>query len=162
MAYSSSSSPVDPDQPDAGERFKEKVKRWREEAILQTVADLLAEQGCQRFTMEDVAKRVGIAKRSLYLHTNARSRLVAQVLDRWLKEVPTPANASRIPMTQRWTALLKAILGVGKPEDDRATGRFPCRLHMSPCPQGWQDRWGELSRAYELSGPAPALDTEPG
>ena len=57
-------------------RFKDRVRQWREQAILQAVAELLVTEGCLSLTMDDVAKQVGIAKGSLYLHTTARSELV--------------------------------------------------------------------------------------
>jgi AcrR family transcriptional regulator len=47
---------------------------------------LLSEQGCHQLTMDEVAKRVGIAKGNLYLHAAARNDLVARVLGRGREE----------------------------------------------------------------------------
>ena len=135
-----------PAPPDPAARFKERVRQWREEAILQAVAELLVEQGCQRLTMDDVAKRVGIAKGSLYLHTNARAHLVAEVLDRWLTQIPGPTRPPHIPDAQRIPVILAALLAPGA----HGGPAFPCCLHHSPCPHGWADRWAELARAYGL------------
>ena len=142
----------DPGQPDTGERFKDRVKRWREEAIIQAVSELLAGQGCQRFTMEDVAKLVGIAKGSLYLHTNARSKLVAQALDRRLASIPKPRRPSDIPKERAWSELLDALFAQGT----SGGCDLPCCLHTSPCPHGWQERWAQLVQAYGLARPSRA------
>jgi len=74
------SSPPESGTPEARERFRD--RRWRKAAIVDAVAELLVEFGCTELTMEQVAKRVGIAKGSLYLHTTSRSGLVASSLDR--------------------------------------------------------------------------------
>ena len=135
---------------DTRDRFKDRVKQWREEAILQAVAELLTEHGCQHLTMDDVAKRVGIAKGSLYLHTNARSDLVAQVLDRWLAEIPTPDQPDDIPQGGRWPKLLDALFTMAARGDQAHAAAFPCCLYTSPCPNGWTERWERLAEAYAL------------
>jgi len=153
-------SPSDgnPGQSDTGGRFKDRVRRWREEAILQAMSSLLTEQGCQRFTMEDVAKLVGIAKGSLYLHTNARGKLVAQALDLRLAGIPKPRKPSDLPTGRKWSELLDALFA------QRESGGcdFPCCLHTSPCPHGWRERWTQLAQAYGLARPIRGPDDQAG
>lgn len=140
-------SPSDRAAGDARSRFKDRVRQWREEAIVEAVGQLLVEQGCQGLTMDDIAKRVGIAKGSLYLHTNARSDLVAQVLDRWTEDIPEPSGASGDPYEGACHALFA-------PADHGGANApaIPCCLHTSPCPNGWEARWAALANAYGLEG----------
>ncbi len=135
-------------------RFRDRVRQWREEAVLQAVSDLLVERGCLSLTMDDVAKRAGIAKGSLYLHTSTRNGLVEEVLDRWAAEVPEAADrASSQPGTvdQACDALFSPATGL------KGTGAaFPCCLHQSPCPHAWIRRWTTI-----LGTPGPSAE-EPG
>ena len=98
-----------PERSDAGKRFKDRVRQWRQEAILQAVTALLTEQGCQHLTMDNLAKRVGVAKGSLYLHTNTRDDLIGRVLDRRAAELHKPADPSTVPAEDRWDQLLDAL-----------------------------------------------------
>lgn len=158
---SESSPPV---SSDARQPFKERVRQWRQEAILQAVAELLLSQGCTEFTMDDLARRVGIAKGSLYLHTNARSDLVGQVLDRWAAEVPKGVLQSGLSWEERrrraCDALFSGVARGGEPHGPLAPA-IPCCLSVSPCPHGWAGRWKELARDYELLGTAPQAELTP-
>jgi AcrR family transcriptional regulator len=114
--------------------FRDKVKAWSDAAIQEAVSGILVEVGCVGLTMEDVAKRVGIAKGSLYLHTPIRSGLVAKILDKWADEVIAdsanlPADES-LALDQACDALfLRVPLTAGS---DRPA--MPCWLRTSPCP----------------------------
>ena len=136
---------------DARARFKDRVREWREQAILQAVGELLLEQGCIALTMDDVARRVGVAKGSLYLHAPTRNDLVGQLLDRWTNDVPVP---SEVPQggTQQAVAEICAGLFSGVVRNESGPSpAFPCCLHTSPCPHGWADRWSRLAAAYGLA-----------
>ncbi len=138
---------------DDRERFKERVRRWREDAITEAVAELLREQGCQQLTMDEVAKRVGIAKGSLYLHAAARNDLVARVLDRWAADVPRPQGPPSGPREERWRRACAALFSraeKGGRDGPPEAASLPCCLHTSPCPHGWNGRWTELAEAYGL------------
>ena len=138
---------------DDRQRFKERVRRWREDAIAEAVAELLREQGCLQLTMDEVAKRVGIAKGSLYLHAAARNDLVARVLDSWAADVPRPEGQPIGPREERWRQVCTALFSRAQKEgrDGRPlVAAFPCCLHTSPCPYGWANRWMELAQAYGL------------
>ena len=135
---------------DARSRFKDRVRAWREQAILQAVGELLSEQGCLALTMDDVARRVGIAKGSLYLHAPTRSDLVAQLLDSWADEVETPSVPPKTSEREAVVSICAALFsGVVQDESTRAPA-FPCCLHTSPCPHGWPARWSRLADAYGL------------
>ena len=134
---------------DARSRFKDRVREWREQAILQAVGELLSEQGCLALTMDDVARRVGVAKGSLYLHAPTRNDLVGQLLDRWMDEVPVPSEPPS--GTQEAVAeICAALFSNVRRDESRPAAAFPCCLHTSPCPHGWVGRWSRLSKAYGL------------
>ena len=135
---------------DARSRFKDRVREWREQAILQAVGELLLEQGCLALTMDDVARRVGVAKGSLYLHAPTRSDLVAQLLDRWMGEVPMPSEPSKGGTPAAVTAICAALFSGVHRSEAGPSPAFPCCLHTSPCPHGWVARWSRLADAYGL------------
>ncbi len=128
-------------------RFKDRVREWREQAILQAVAEILVDDGCQHLTMDDLARRVGIAKGSLYLHTTTRDELVEQVLDLWATEVP--AADRKAGPGERWGDACGALFA----PVDRGTAvrpAIPCCLRQSPCPHGWMKRWQAIAEAHGL------------
>ena len=135
---------------DARSRFKDRVREWREQAILQAVGELLLEGGCVALTMDDVARRVGVAKGSLYLHAPTRSDLVAQLLDRWMGEVPMPSTPPKTGAPAAVTAVCGALFSEVHRLESGPSPAFPCCLHTSPCPHGWVDRWSRLAEAYGL------------
>ncbi|MCI0820752.1 MAG: TetR/AcrR family transcriptional regulator [Chloroflexi bacterium] len=135
---------------DARSRFKDRVREWREQAILQAVGELLLEQGCLALTMDDVARRVGVAKGSLYLHAPTRSDLVAQLLDRWMAEVPMPSEPPKAGGPSAVSGICGALFSEVSRLESGPSPAFPCCLHTSPCPHGWVDRWARLAEAYGL------------
>jgi AcrR family transcriptional regulator len=139
-----------PPEGDPRVRFKDRVKQWREEAILSAVAELLREEGCRELTMDQIARRVGVAKGSLYLHTTTRSGLLEQMLNRWASQVPTPDGAVAGDVTERLGALCAALMTPVNRGAGAASPAFPCCLHTSPCPHGWAERWAHLAAAYGL------------
>lgn len=135
---------------DARSRFKDRVREWREQAILQAVGELLLEQGCLALTMDDVARRVGVAKGSLYLHAPTRSDLVAQLLNRWMGEVPMPSEPPKASGPGAVSGICSALFSEVRRLESGPSPAFPCCLHTSPCPHGWVDRWSRLAEAYGL------------
>ena len=111
---------------DARSRFKDRVREWREQAILQAVGELLLEQGCLALTMDDVARRVGVAKGSLYLHAPTRSDLVAQLLDRWMGEVPMPFEPPKTGAPGAVAAICAALFSDVCRVESGPSPAFPC------------------------------------
>ncbi len=62
--------------------FKEQMLAAREEAIIQTVNQLLAGKGFDAMTVDEVAADVGIAKASLYKHFPSKEDLAAAAMAR--------------------------------------------------------------------------------
>ena len=138
------------------ESFKERVRRWREEAILQATGEVLLETGCVGLTMDDVASRVGVAKGSLYLHTPRRQDLINRVLDAWTTDVPPP-SAVQSTQEDRLGEACAGLLSVADRGGSQPAVAFPCCLHVSPCPSGWPERWKRIAASHGLDVSA---DTE--
>lgn len=138
----------------ANARFKDRVRQWREEEILRAVGALLVKDGCLNVTMDDVARRVGIAKGSLYLHTASREELIGQLLDAWLAAVPVRPMPAAASDDDRWSAACAALFEPGERERPLA---FPCCLQVSPCPNGWAGRWRAIAGAVGLRADDPSV-----
>jgi AcrR family transcriptional regulator len=79
--------------------------------------------------MEHIAKRAGIAKGSLYLHTQNRADLIAEVWDRWAADVEVSmrrtAHGSSDAVARACTALFQDVTG----NDEAAVSvAIPCCL----------------------------------
>src|SRR5579859_4700047 len=59
---------------------KERQHLAREEAIVEVAYDMLAEEGYERMSMDDLAKRVGIAKATLYQHFPSKEDVLVGVI----------------------------------------------------------------------------------
>ena len=74
------------------------MARPRSEEAKQRVLDaaqhLLGEQGVDAFTVEEVAKRSGVAKTTIYRHWPSRDQLMLESLDCLVHTFPTPNTGS--------------------------------------------------------------------
>lgn len=57
------------------------------EQILETATDLFLNQGFKSITMDDIANRMAISKKTIYSHFNNKEGIVAVVVDRLYEEV---------------------------------------------------------------------------
>jgi AcrR family transcriptional regulator len=84
---------------------KERQHLAREEAIVETAYDMLVEEGYERMSMDDLAKRVGIAKATLYQHFPSKEDLLVGVIVNFMRqrEADLLAECSRtdLPPIQR-------------------------------------------------------------
>lgn len=93
--------------------YREKVLRFREDAIVEAVNRLLATKGYDLMTVDEVAAEAGIAKASLYKHFTSKEELagaaMVRVFDRaiaqadMLQSVLTMPAVKRIEAVVRWT-----------------------------------------------------------
>ena len=93
--------------------YREKVLRFREDAIVEAVNRLLAIKGYDLMTVDEVAAEAGIAKASLYKHFTSKEELagaaMVRVFDRaiaqadMLQSVLTMPAVKRIEAVVRWT-----------------------------------------------------------
>lgn len=65
--------------------LKERQRQQREQLILQAAEEVLAEQGYDATSMEEIASRVGISRAAIYLHFPSKEDLVFAVLERGIR-----------------------------------------------------------------------------
>lgn len=99
--------------------FKQQMLKAREDAIIETVNQLLAEKGFEAMTVDEVAATVGIAKASLYKHFPSKEDLAAAAMVRvmqraqaFIKTLPPLTTPKTRPLDNiravaRWTMQLK-------------------------------------------------------
>ncbi len=96
--------------------YREKVLRFREDAIVEAVNHLLASKGYDLMTVDEVAAEAGIAKASLYKHFTSKEELagaaMVRVLDRAMEQAskleaveaePGASALDRITSMLLWT-----------------------------------------------------------
>jgi len=83
----------------------------KREAILQAAWDLIKHYGYNKTTIDDIAKRVGIGKGSLYLHFTSKAEIMLSLTDR---------------TNERITARLEEIAATAAPPAERLRA---CLLH---------------------------------
>ena len=99
--------------------FKQQMLKAREDAIIETVNQLLAEKGFEAMTVDEVAATVGIAKASLYKHFPSKEDLAAAAMVRvmqraqaFIKTLPPLSQPKTRPLDNiravaRWTMQIK-------------------------------------------------------
>ena len=96
--------------------FKQQMLKAREDAIIETVNQLLAEKGFEAMTVDEVAASVGIAKASLYKHFPSKEDLAA---------------AAMVRVMQRAQAFIKTLQPAARPLDNiRAVARWTMELKL--------------------------------
>jgi len=63
--------------------YKEDAKR----RIIEAAMDVIAERGCDRMTIDDVAKKLGVTKGAVYWYYKSKEELVAAVLDKFRNDI---------------------------------------------------------------------------
>lgn len=65
--------------------LRERQHRLREDAILEAAQELLGERGYERMSMDDLAARVGVSKKTLYQHFSGKEDLAVSVIVRAMR-----------------------------------------------------------------------------
>jgi TetR/AcrR family transcriptional regulator, fatty acid metabolism regulator protein len=65
--------------------LKERQRQERERLILRAAGEVLADQGYDGMSMEDIASRVGISRAAIYLHFPSKEDLVFALLERGIQ-----------------------------------------------------------------------------
>ncbi|MGH3253378.1 MAG: TetR/AcrR family transcriptional regulator [Trebonia sp.] len=85
------------------------------EAVLRVAVELFNERGYDEASMEDLSKRLGIAKSGIYHHVSGKEELLRMALDRALDglwEAAERARALEAPAIERLEALVRAAVAV--------------------------------------------------
>lgn len=119
-----------------------------EPAILKAALDLLVERGVDQTGIEQIAKRAGVAKVTVYRRWSSKEDLLAQAIERARDDLPNTADADRPPealpeviteLLPRWgemlaeprfRALTARLLGAG-PSHPRLLEAY-VRHHLEP------------------------------
>ncbi len=73
----------------------------RKESLLQAAIEVFSERGYQGATMEEIARRAGVAKGTPYLHFSDKADLFYSVFEKWGAEI---AKASELALASAATA----------------------------------------------------------
>ncbi|WP_225442902.1 TetR/AcrR family transcriptional regulator [Paenibacillus lycopersici] len=143
------------------------------QTILTTAFELLSEGGVTSFTVDEVARRSGVAKTTIYRHWPTREALVIDACSRMIAEQETPdtgsledditailAEIAKLLPTANWSFVLPSIVDAAErnPEFAEIHSRIQ-RGHAAPLREVLQraiDR-GELSAHADVSTAVAAL-----
>jgi AcrR family transcriptional regulator len=149
-----------------------RVERSRH-TVLTTAFELLSEGGVASFTVDEVARRSGVAKTTIYRHWPTREALVIDACSRMIAEQETPdtgsltgdvtailLNIAHLLQTANWSFVLPSIVDTAERNPDFAEihSRIQ-RGHAAPLREVLQrakDR-GELSQLSDVSTLVAAL-----
>ncbi len=128
----------DDDQPDRGE-IDDRVRRSKE-TVLATTYQLMSEGGIGGVSIDEVARRSGVAKTTIYRHWPSRSALLLDACSKLGSRVDPPdtgslegdlrALAARLAgqlQTARWPTILPSIIDAA--ERDPELAQLHARLH---------------------------------
>jgi AcrR family transcriptional regulator len=90
-------------------RFTQRMRRERVQAILHETARLIGEQGCVHIRVEDVARRTGIAKGTVYLDFPSKQDLVVAALNHLIGEFLNELDENVSEGTEPWPALAGSV-----------------------------------------------------
>jgi AcrR family transcriptional regulator len=99
----------------AGERRRRGRPGHDLEAVLQAAVAVFNERGYDGASMEDLSKRLGIAKSAIYHHVSGKEELLRMALDRALDgwfEAAEQAQAADAPAIERLELLIRGTVAV--------------------------------------------------
>jgi len=121
------------DQPSDEEKVDERVRRSRE-VVLNAVSDILCEQGVSGLSVDEVARRSGVAKTTIYRHWQTRNDLVIEGCVRLSTPQTTPDTGAfggdalallndlaHLLATAKWAPVLPSIIDAAERDADLAT-----------------------------------------
>lgn len=144
--------------------YRLRQRAFREREIERATGDEIIERGCRSFTMEGVARRLGISKATLYQHFSRREDLARAVVSRRCNaafddavratgSIAPDADSADGPI--RLAAyLLRRCLGITVGEDGSGP---PCCLREALCP--FADH-RDIERAFRDLGLQRAVDVK--
>jgi AcrR family transcriptional regulator len=118
--------------PSGDDKVDGRVRRSRER-VLTTTLELLGESGVGGFTVDEVARRSGVAKTTVYRHWPSREALVIDACSRITDEQEVPdtgslesdviailTNIGQLLETAQWSSVLPSIVDVAERDPDFA------------------------------------------
>ena len=168
----SSAQQKTPSSPARPTRVDSRVERSRH-AVLTVALELLSEGGVGGFSVDEVARRSGVAKTTIYRHWPTRETLVVDACSRLSAEQQIPdtgslegdltailTNIAHLLQTANWSAVLPSIIDNAErdPEFAELVSQIQ-RGHAAPLREALQraTRKGELPARTDLSTTVAAL-----
>lgn len=124
--------PPAPATTSSGGEVSGRTRRSRDR-VLTTAFELLSESGVGGFTIEEVARRSGVAKTTIYRHWTTRAALVIDACSRMTTEQQVPdtgsvhgdvaailADIAHLLGTARWASVLPSIIDAAERDPDFA------------------------------------------
>jgi AcrR family transcriptional regulator len=153
-------------------RVDSRIERSRH-AVLTAALELLGESGVGGFSVDEVARRSGVAKTTIYRHWPTREALVVDTCSRLSAEQQIPdtgslegdltailTNIAHLLQTANWSAVLPSIIDSAErdPEFAELVSQIQ-RGHATPLREALQraTRKGELPARTDLSTTVAAL-----
>jgi AcrR family transcriptional regulator len=161
-----------PSSPARPTRLDSRVERSRH-AVLTVALELLSEGGVGGFTVDEVARRSGVAKTTIYRHWPTREALVVDTCSRLSSEQQIPdtgslegdltailTNIAHLLQTANWSAVLPSIIDSAErdPEFAELVSQIQ-RGHAAPLREALERATskGELPARTDLSTTVAAL-----
>lgn len=119
---------------------------WRDDAVARCIGSLVREVGC-RFTIDDIAHRIGVARGSLFIDRSTAVDVIEETLDAWAERVVPAALGDGV---EPFVAACWALLTTSGDADGERRPAIPCCLAASPCPHRWPARWGPVAARFGL------------
>ncbi len=132
--------------------LRERARAFREREMLRGAARLLASTGCRAFTMDALARDLGVSKVTLYAYFRTRDELIARVVGEGLAAVAADlrrevaGRPGRAAVQRAARRLLEHCLSSGASQGDPPVA---CCLAEVECP--FAD-WTELDRILDAAG----------
>jgi AcrR family transcriptional regulator len=128
------------------------LRDWVKDAATHCVPALLCEVGCARLSVDDIARRLGVAKGSLFFSQRDVASAIAETLDAWTDALTGGRRLDDPTFSEVCRALFRCV-----PVGDGRRPALPCCLATSPCPHGWTYRWQRIAASLGLGGSDLAL-----
>ncbi len=131
------------------ESLRSVLRDFREREIVRTAGEVLARVGCRAFTMDEVARHLGISKATLYSHFASRGDLIRRALSEphgaAVAEVGRRIEEGGPGEGLRGAAadLVRGCLGLGEARDEPT---LLCCLGEIECPYA---DWDELDGLFD-------------
>lgn len=123
----------------------ERVRRSKE-IVLRTTFDLLSESGVGGVSVDEISRRCGVAKTTIYRHWPTRSALVVDACARMIAEQEVPdtgtfegdvtailTTIAELLQTARWSAIVPSIIDAAERDADLAAIHSRIQLgHVAP------------------------------
>jgi AcrR family transcriptional regulator len=130
---SAEAQPTGPRSPESGAKAVDGRVRRSRDRVLTTAFALLSESGVGGFSVDEVARRSGVAKTTIYRHWPTREALVIDACSRISDEQEVPdtgslegdvtailVNIAHLLGTARWSSVLPSIVDVAERDPEFA------------------------------------------